>query len=208
MSFESPGDHPRVSPLLSPRAASALDNLESPNKIDLNFLNEEITILRKTVLESQIVNYFIKLIIYLKLLTNKNSANSRKSFKYNKSDKGPFCVIIESISDNIGNLNAMNVGKCLHTSHKNNLDIKDICRKELKRAGVYYVYIPARMVTSMGIVRDIGSDITEEDIIQYGVAMFPNTPIPRVPRFKRNIIVNDTTTRVPSGTCYLSSKIF
>lgn len=120
----------------------------------------------------------------------------------------------------------MNIGKLLHqTYYNNNLDIKNICRKGLKRTGVYFatgeqanwfvnnhtlpadnyeLYIPARMVTSMGIVRDIGSDITDEDIIQYGVGMSPSTSVLRVRRFKRTIRNNDVPTQVPSGTCLIT----
>lgn len=60
------------------------------------------------------------------------------------------------------------------------------------------------MVTSMGIVRDIGSDITDEDIIQYGVGMSPSTSVLRVRRFKRTIRNNDVPTQVPSGTCLIT----
>lgn len=226
MSIESPGGLPRVSSLLSPRAAKALDNLDSPNKIDFNLLNEEIVLLRESACDSQDSELLCQIDNLSQILAKHNKASPIKSFRYNHTDKGPFCVIIESICQNIGNLNPMNIGKLLHqTQYSNNLDIKNICRKGLKRTGVYVstaeqanwfvdnhslssdsynVYIPARMVTSMGIVRDIGSDITEDDILQYGAGMSPNTPVLRVRRFKRTIRVNDSTSQVPSGTCLIT----
>ncbi|KAL3287165.1 hypothetical protein HHI36_001644 [Cryptolaemus montrouzieri] len=132
----------------------------------------------------------------LKENVEKNIQKTQTSFKYSNTDQVPFTVIIESIQQNIGNLNPMNIGKMIYLDnyYKKYNKLK-INRKGMKRVGIqfstaeqannfidtnnfdkkeYNIFIPARMVTVMGLVKDIATQITDEDIIRMGKGINPN----------------------------------
>ncbi|KAL3277786.1 hypothetical protein HHI36_013128 [Cryptolaemus montrouzieri] len=122
--------------------------------------------------------------------THEQIMNKISTYRYSNIHKGPFTVIIDSLEQNIGNLNPASIGKIIYNKNNyKNLDITRIDRKGRNRIGItfrygndankflenndfdknkYNIYIPARMISVMGIVRDIGQDITEEDIIEHG----------------------------------------
>ncbi|KAL3273239.1 hypothetical protein HHI36_014693 [Cryptolaemus montrouzieri] len=117
--------------------------------------------------------------------------NKISTYRYSNIHKGPFNVIIDSLEQNIGNLNPASIGKIIYNKNNyKNLDITRIDRKGRNRIGItfrygndankflenndfdknkYNIYIPATMISVMGIVRDIGQDITEEDTIEHAI---------------------------------------
>ncbi|KAL3287163.1 hypothetical protein HHI36_001642 [Cryptolaemus montrouzieri] len=202
MGTNSPGDSPRVRTLLSPRALTAYNQVETDNitnRINLDLLNEEIIQLSKHAISENdqgLLRELDALSQAVKKSNEKNSKyNNKNNFRYKESDLGPYVVIIESLNENIRDLNPLSIGKTLNNKELySNLNIVNITRKGLKRVGVQFssglqankfiednhfdkkyfdVHAPARYVTIAGIVRDIGIDITEEEIIEIGKGMNP-----------------------------------
>ncbi|KAL3286730.1 hypothetical protein HHI36_001224, partial [Cryptolaemus montrouzieri] len=120
---------------------------------------------------------------------NSHTDTSRKetSCFYGKKYIVPFTVIIERIDSTATNLNPVTVRKMLCSNPKyRDIKIVNINRKGFKRVGIqvgtkeqafqlvrnndfdpekFDVYIPAKMVFIIRIVRDIGTAINENDII-------------------------------------------
>lgn len=193
-------------------------------------MNEELNMLKKSAMDagdSELIAHIDNLSQQLKNPNTSTSFTPRISCKYSPDDKGPYCVIVESVQESVGNLNPMNIGKLLHqTYYRANTEIKNICRKGRKRVGVsftsydqanwfvekhtfpkdkYNIYIPARMVACMGIVRDIGSEIAEVDLILCGRGQIPEAPVVRVRRFKRTVRDKEGTyQQILTGTCLIT----
>ncbi|KAL3285430.1 hypothetical protein HHI36_019532, partial [Cryptolaemus montrouzieri] len=95
-------------------------------------------------------------------------------------------------------------------SNCNQLDIINIYRLGLKKIGVQFkypknandfllnntldksnfnVFIAPRLVTSMGIVRDVGIDIPDHEIVEKGKGLYPDAKVLRVRRFNRSPIL-------------------
>lgn len=232
MSIESPGVPPRVFDLLSPRSQQATNRILkhfSNNRLDLFSVKDDIQNLLKNsavTKDSALVeecNLFLETLQkrFDNILDNKLSSN-----KYKNSDKGPFLVHVESRDKNIGNLNPISLGKLLYSRpNYSDFKISKICRKGLKRVGVYFdcpdnannfvknnnldnikyfVYIPSRMISTMGVVRDIGLDIAEDDLIEYGRGYQPDCKIMKMRRLNKRIKINDVISYVPTTTCVLT----
>ncbi|XP_060530328.1 uncharacterized protein LOC132704379 isoform X1 [Cylas formicarius] len=116
----------------------------------------------------------------------KISANIRtvnRKTKYEITDQGPFMVILEGITIKVGTLHPMNFGKLLQAqkvqgilkisrkgANKIGLEFntsesanKFLSNETYSTAGGYNKYIPQRLVTCRGLVRDIGDLIDEDD---------------------------------------------
>lgn len=161
-------------------------------------------------------------------VNDNNKTDNSENFRYLPSDKAPYLVIIESLNSNIGNLNPLSIGKYLYSSPDyQNINIKTISRKGLKKVGIefnspldansfldtnlfnkddYRIFIPARMVTISGIVRDIGVDISESDILTFGKGLNPSCKVIRMRRFNRFITRDGEKLKIPTTTCLLTFK--
>ncbi|KAL3286875.1 hypothetical protein HHI36_001363 [Cryptolaemus montrouzieri] len=225
MSIDSPGGAPRVDQLLSPQAREIYSQRDSPSPQNFSFLLNELEALKNQASIDKDASLINEINLLSQSINQQTPVKKPMNFKYKSTDKGPYTVIVESIQKNIGNLNPMNIGKIIYTNNHNNLDIVSINRKGLKRVGIqfstanqandfieknqfdkteYEVYIPARMVTVMGIARDVGSQITDDDIVNYGRGINPYTKIVRVRRFNRRIQEGDQVKYVPTNTCLLT----
>ncbi|KAL3273387.1 hypothetical protein HHI36_014834 [Cryptolaemus montrouzieri] len=96
-----------------------------------------------------------------------------------------------------GNINPVSIGKIFYFDFNNRYKILNIARHGLKRvevhetaandfvecnpfnSGTYKAFIPAIMVTTMGIARDIGLGITEEDVVKLGNGLYPDIKVLR-----------------------------
>ncbi|KAL3280510.1 hypothetical protein HHI36_024326 [Cryptolaemus montrouzieri] len=225
MSIDRPGGTPRVDQLLSPQAREIYTQRDSPSPPNFSILINELEALKNQASIDNDASLINEINLLSQSINQQPPVKKPMNFKYKSTDKGPYTVIVESIQKNIGNLNPMNIGKIIYTNNYNNLYIVSINRKGLKRVGIqfstanqandfieknhfnkteYEVYIPARMVTVMGIVRDVGTQITEDDIVNYGRGINPNTKIVRVRRFNRRIQEGDQVKYVPTNTCLLT----
>ncbi|KAL3289266.1 hypothetical protein HHI36_003696 [Cryptolaemus montrouzieri] len=108
MGTNSPGDSPRVRTLLSPRALTAYNQVETDNitnRINLDLLNEEIIQLSKHGISENdqgLLRELDALSQAVKKSNEKNSKyNNKNNFRYKESDLGPYVVIIESLNENI-----------------------------------------------------------------------------------------------------------
>jgi len=148
-----------------------------------------------------------------KLTQNIRRQISRKN-DYSLTDTGPFLVILEGGNkENLGNLHPMNLAKTIH--QKNIQGVVNVSRKGKNRVGIEFTnatkandfiknqpfgnenwkaFIPQRLVSITGIIRDVGDKITEEDIHQHGVAQIRtilnkehNVKILNVQRLKRRV---------------------
>lgn len=155
-------------------------------------------------------------------LTKNSSIKPKLSLKYSSTDLGPFIIIIESKSTkNIGNIHPMNLGKKL--ASMNIKGIKDICKKGKRRISIEFdnpdranlflvdnpfnndsdmdVFIPSRMVSSKGVIRNVGSEITTDDILNSAVSI---VKILDARPLNRRVFENGTVTYVPSTTWLLT----
>ncbi|KAL3282936.1 hypothetical protein HHI36_006094 [Cryptolaemus montrouzieri] len=111
-------------------------------------------------------------------------------------------------------------------SNCNQLDIINIYRLGLKKIGVQFkypknandfllnntldksnfnVFIAPRLVTSMGIVRDVGIDIPDHEIVEKGKGLYPDAKVLRVRRFNRRVKNdNNEIITTPSYTCLIT----
>lgn len=149
----------------------------TPSNDDLKTLEKEIQAL-KTIFEGN-----------QEALTEmaKVSANIRRTInrkvKYELTDQGPFLVLMEGTESKVGNMHPMNMGKIFHRASVQG--INNIVRKGANKIGVefrtsefanqfldndnfgtkegYNKYIPQRLVTCRGTIKDIGDQITEDD---------------------------------------------
>ncbi|KAL3273362.1 hypothetical protein HHI36_014810 [Cryptolaemus montrouzieri] len=141
MSKDSLRGLPRVFGLLSPRSKSAINQIN--NKVDLNFLNNEIIALHSQASSDRDEALIAELNLLsqgLKENVEKNIQKTQASFKYSNTDNGPFTVIIESIQQNIGNLNPMNKGKMIYLDnyYKNIIYLKLIDGNKKSRHTIFY----------------------------------------------------------------------
>uniref|UniRef100_A0A6P7GG38 Uncharacterized protein LOC114342073 n=1 Tax=Diabrotica virgifera virgifera TaxID=50390 RepID=A0A6P7GG38_DIAVI len=109
---------------------------------------------------------------------------SRRKVEYKDTDFGPFLIMIESDKGKAGNIHPMYIGKVFHTM--GTTGIKEISRKGMNRIGVIFntsrqanmvlnsteilekgflAYIPQKMLTSRGIIRDVSINISMENIV-------------------------------------------
>lgn len=154
---------------------------------------------------------------------NRSKPNKTKlQFKYNHTDLGPFMVIIESKSTrNIGNIHPMNLAKKLNTL--NYKGIKNISKRGKNRISLEFdfpdkannflkenpfvndpdidVFIPARMVSSKGVIKYVGSEITKEDIINHAES---KVKILDARQLNRRITTEGVVSYVPSNTWILT----
>ncbi|KAL3280208.1 hypothetical protein HHI36_017708 [Cryptolaemus montrouzieri] len=223
------GSTPGVFEYFSPRAIRIISDIELTNKnnlIDLMHVNNEIDFIKKSKNLSSASIEQIE-ILTQKLNEAKKIVNKDKEFKFKDNDRGPFVVTIESIDNNIGNLNPASVGRMLYiNSNCNQLDIINIYRLGLKKIGVQFkypknandfllnntldksnfnVFIAPRLVTSMGIVRDVGIDIPDHEIVEKGKGLYPDAKVLRVRRFNRRVKNdNNEIITTPSYTCLIT----
>lgn len=186
MSNSSPGPGTRVLTKLTPHSQRTLSQ-ESNSYADSIILSKELSVLRTQAN----LNNDVELLNEIMTLENnvkKNSYRKRVTYLYSADDRGPFTVFIESKNQNIGNLNPLSIGKMFFMDKQFSLKINKISRKGKKRVGVdfstgdeansfvgrnnfdsdeYDVYIPANMVSIMGVVTDVDFDITEDDILSF-----------------------------------------
>lgn len=119
---------------------------------------------------------------------NVNITNNIKVNEYSNSDNGPFIVYIQTTDLNIGSLHPVVLGKKIILAHPelktNILNItkmsKKIVKVELKTATAannmikqkftgldnYNIYIPNHLVTRQGVVRDVDTSLSNEEIMQ------------------------------------------
>ncbi|CAH1115843.1 unnamed protein product [Psylliodes chrysocephalus] len=89
----------------------------------------------------------------------KNTKSRR--LKYSETDFGPFIVIVEAAKQTttLSSLHPMDIGKLLRKLSVPNF------KQKLRDEG-YSTFIPQRLLTSRGIIKNVGLSITNEDIIQ------------------------------------------
>lgn len=101
---------------------------------------------------------------------------------------GPFIIVVESKDKNLANLHPTSLGKMLFRNKINMNAIKKINRRGRNRLAIelnsaksaneflvnetmnqeYNLFIPQRLLTCRGIIRRVGNDISEQDILEYG----------------------------------------
>lgn len=142
-----------------------------------------------------------------------------KKMIYNEYDTGPFMVIIENKNQSNKGLHPMDMGKYLH---KLGVKCKSIVKKGSNKIGItcfsllkannliynvqldndgFKCYVPQSLITSKGIVRDIGFSISEEDIIKEAKS---RVNIIEARRLNRKVVEGDITKYVPTKTVLLT----
>ncbi|KAL3280509.1 hypothetical protein HHI36_024325 [Cryptolaemus montrouzieri] len=118
MGTNSAGDSPRVRTLLSPRTLTAYNQVETDNitnRINSDLPNEEIIQLSKHAMSENdqgLLRELDALSQAVKKSNEKNSKyNNKNNFRYKESDLGPYVVIIESLNENIRDLNPLSIGR-------------------------------------------------------------------------------------------------
>lgn len=105
--------------------------------------------------------------------------------EYSKNDIGPYTIIIESTEKNVAGLHYSDLSKILYQIKVEG--ITNITKKGFNKVGVEFntyqqannllindklqqksliAYIPQRLLSTKGIIRDVGQLILEEDIVQ------------------------------------------
>lgn len=224
MSIQDPGIFPRIMRSVTPKTAITINNLKDENKFsfaDLTLLNNEIQILKKQATEEGDHEMLSQIQSLSQNIIATKSAN-KQSFTYAVSDKGPYTVFIQSKSSNIGNLDPLSLGKMFFDNDDFNFNIKNIARKGRNRIGVdfanpreanlfveknnfvdYDVFIPSYLLTSMGVISDIGLSISEEDIMKYADS---TSEIIKVRRLKRRQTIDGKTTYVDAKSCVITFR--
>lgn len=228
MDETDPEAWPRVLSALSPRANLAFSQLNKEiwNSINVSLLKEELTTVRVEALRRDKSDLVNKIDEVLNKISEGTSKIRKTHCFYSCKDKGPFEVVIESSSNEIKDLNPLNIGKIIYNnSNYSDFNILNINRKGLRRVGVRFasadqannfvkyndfnptvfeVYIPGRFVTVMGIVRDVGQDISDEEIISMGKGVNPGVQVIRVRRFNRRKTTENGISYVKTNTCVIT----
>ncbi|KAK9873823.1 hypothetical protein WA026_002181 [Henosepilachna vigintioctopunctata] len=176
-------------------------------------LSTEITSIETQITETSTVS----------LNQNKDKSLKKKlNLRYTGSDSGPFLIIVESKSNNnIGNIHPMNLGKKLINSGITG--IKNIAKKGKNRLAIEFisgstanqfigsnpflkendtdVYIPSRMVTCKGVISNVGSEITEEDLIKRAES---RVQILEARQLRRRVAKDGKVEYVPSNSWVLT----
>ncbi|KAK9877889.1 hypothetical protein WA026_020115 [Henosepilachna vigintioctopunctata] len=151
---------------------------------------------------------------------NQNIKEKKKiDFRYPQYSLGPFLVIIESTEQNLGKIHPMNLGKKLHQKGING--IKNISKKGKKRIAIEFtsakaanqfisqdglgdpnheIYIPSRLIASRGVIKDVGNDISEEDVLQAD----SKVKILGAKRLNRRTVIEKEIKYIPSNTWVLT----
>ncbi|KAJ4425588.1 hypothetical protein ANN_27784 [Periplaneta americana] len=144
---------------------------------------------------------------------------------YNHNDTPPYTVIMQAREGNITKLHPLQMGKLLFQSKIMGLQIvKKIGYNKLEmtfdsyfRANQFisskfpehnnvHCYIPTYNIIVKGIVKGISTDITEEEIKNFGKAT-GNIPILHVHRFQKRIIGEDHNTEyIPTTTIAITFR--
>lgn len=155
-----------------------------------------------------------------------NSSSRRKSalqdLQYNKYDTGPFKIMMQHSEHNVGNLHPVELGKLLHEKHIEG--IKNIEKKGKNRVAItfktpteannfknnesiaklgYKTFIPATLISCKGVVKGVGVNITEEEVIKKSNEESENVyKVLEVRRLNRRVEdkTNHTISYVPTGT--------
>lgn len=193
---------------------------------DLTILSREIQSVRAIFTDDlEVLNEAEELSQSISRLIRSNANAPKKSkleLKYSLNDFGPFMVIIESNAvGNIGNIHPMNFAKKLAAS--NVKGIKNIAKRGKKRISIEFdlpdrannfvtenpfsgdpaidVFIPSRMVTSKGIIKNVGSEITKEDIELHAHS---KVKILDARQLNRRTVTDGIVSYVPSSTWILT----
>lgn len=191
MGEESPGQHHdsndidmniNVYKLINPKFNEILNNLHKLSPIHFQLFEE---------LEIELRNIYLKydkdemLGNEIHIILNKINESKKKRTCYSVKDKGPYTVIIEKYDQDGKGLHPMDLGKRLYNLKIEN--IGNIAKKGKNRIGVtfksyidankvltninllnegYRSYIPQRLLTTKGIIKDVGFSVSVEDIIE------------------------------------------
>lgn len=152
----------------------------------------------------------------IKRINNKITMAKNKKLEYAITDFGPFIVIVEARKGNVGNIHPLDLGKILFQLQIKG--IKEIQRKGANRISVefttsehandflknetfeakgYVAFIPQRLLTSRGIIRNIGMSVTMEDIVFQSKT---DARIISARRLNRRVKVEEDFQFVPTGT--------
>lgn len=154
----------------------------------------------------------------------KQMKKQKLELKYDIKDMGPFIVIVESKSgNNIGNIHPMNLGKKL--AALNIKGIINISKKGKKRISIEFdipdrannflkehpflqdqdidVFIPSRMVCSRGVVKNVGSEITKDDFLDFAESKIA---ILDARQLNRRVVREGVVSYEPSNTWVLTFK--
>ncbi|XP_060523210.1 uncharacterized protein LOC132700107 [Cylas formicarius] len=156
---------------------SRLQYFDVPSGEELSKLSAEIQIIKNQFeQDAEILREVAKISANIRRTVNRKT-------KYEITDQGPFMVILEGITSKVGTLHPMNFGKLLQAqkvqgilkisrkgANKIGLEFntsesanKFLSNETYSTAGGYNKYIPQRLVTCRGLVRDIGDLIDEDD---------------------------------------------
>ena len=132
---------------------------------------------------------------------------------YTDTDLGPFIVYLESTEKtgfNIGKFNTVKIAREIF--NLNLTDIKKINKKGTNRLSIefttfqnanncvnnttllnkgYKMFIPFNFVTSKGLIRQVDSDVSDDELLKHGQAS-GNIEILSATRLKRKVINNET----------------
>lgn len=203
-----------VKDLLPPHHREILDSLHQINPTYLSYLKE---------IEENLISLRVKhrddldIAREIEYLHYKIRGYQNKKLTYNNTDSGPFTVIVESLNKDGRGLHPIDLGKKLFTLKIDN--ISKIIKKGFNRVGVsfsnysaannllynekltdegYKAFIPQRLLTCKGIIKDIGQSIVEEDIINEARC---KTRILEAHRLNRRVVSpNGEISFVPSRT--------
>lgn len=156
---------------------------------------------------------------------SKNIKMKIKLNKYSPRDPGPYLVFIQPTNDNVNRLHPMSVGKLIF----NNLpqyrrEINNIYAAGLKKVKIELLshtaansliterflieknleaYIPLSLTTRSGIVRDVPTDFTIEELMSE-ISTSPSIPILEITRFNKR---GDKSTPIPVIKITFQSQI-
>ncbi|XP_026471499.1 uncharacterized protein LOC113375767 [Ctenocephalides felis] len=143
------------------------------------------------------------------------SPNKYKNLKYPENDIGPYSIYVESVNSISGNLKQMTIGRLIFKKipqfTNSILDIKAIGRNRIKITVNDYTianylinndifiennlktFIPTHLLIRKGVIYDVDSDLTEEEII---TNLYSEVPILEVKRIHKKIDNERKSTRV------------
>ncbi|XP_050497442.1 uncharacterized protein LOC126878649 [Diabrotica virgifera virgifera] len=186
------------------------------HKNNINLIERELCALKNKFQNDQIM------LTEVNNLSSRIENISRRKVEYKDTDFGPFLIMIESDKGKAGNIHPMDIGKVFHTM--GTTGIKEISRKGMNRIGVIFntskqanmvlnsteilekgflAYIPQKMLTSRGIIRDVSINISMENIVNDS-KLQKNVKIISARRLNRRVLDSSgTVTYIPTGTVQL-----
>lgn len=153
-----------------------------------------------------------------------DTLNKLKNNVYKPSDSGPFIIFIESVDNSAGNIHPMVLGKMIWQLHKditsNIVHISSSGRNRIKietkthasanslinldvfKQKNLHCYIPSFFINKMGVIRNVSTDLSEEEILEN---ISSSTRVKNIRRLTKRVVEEGGYTKnFPLGTCIVT----